>query len=101
MTKSDLAASAETVPHNESVASGQGAAVSWNAFLSTYLPAFILALGAGIALPAVPNLAQSFGVSFGVASGVVTAFLIGNLAGAIPSGWLIDKIGARPVLFAG
>jgi MFS family permease len=77
------------------------AAVSWDAFLSTYLPALVLALGTGIALPAVPTLAKSFDVSFGVASGVVTAFLLGNLAGTIPSGWLIDRFGRRPIIIAG
>jgi MFS family permease len=77
------------------------AAFSLQAFLSTYLPAMILALGTGIALPAIPTLAKSFGVSFGMASSVVTAFLIGNLAGTIPSGWLIDRFGRRPVLIAG
>ena len=77
------------------------AAVSWDAFLSTYLPALILALGAGVALPALPALAQSFDVSFGVASGVVTAYLLGNLFGTIPSGWLIDRFGRRSVLIAG
>jgi MFS family permease len=76
-------------------------AFSWEAFLSTYLPALTLALGTGIALPALPTLAMSFGVSFGMASGVVTAFLLGNLAGTIPSGWLIDRFGRRPVLIAG
>jgi MFS family permease len=76
-------------------------AFSWEAFLSTYLPAMVLALGTGIALPAIPTLAMSFGVSFGVASGVVTAFLLGNLAGTIPSGWLIDRFGRRPILIAG
>jgi MFS family permease len=77
------------------------AAVSWEAFLSTYLPALILALGTGIALPAIPTLAKSFAVSFGVASGVVTAFVLGNVAGTIPSGWLIDRFGRRVVLIAG
>src|SRR5215469_15863530 len=77
------------------------AAVSWDAFISTYLPALVLAIGTGIALPAVPSLAKSFGVSFGVASGVVTAFVLGNVAGTIPSGWLIDRFGRRVVLIAG
>ena len=76
-------------------------ALSWHAFLSTYLPALVFALGTGIALPAVPTLAKSFDVSFGVASGVVTAFLLGNLAGTIPTGWLIDRFGRRPVMIAG
>ena len=76
-------------------------AVSWDTFLSTYLPALVLALGTGIALPALPTLAMSFDVSFGVASGVITAFLIGNLVGTIPSGWLIDRFGRRAVLISG
>lgn len=61
----------------------------------------ILALGTGVAVPALPTLAKSFGVSFGLASGVVTMYLLGNLAGTIPSGWLVDRFGRRPVLIAG
>jgi len=76
-------------------------AVSWDAAFSTYLPALVLAVGNGIAVPAVPTLAKSFGVSFGIASGVVTAFLLGNLAISIPSGWLIDRLGRRVVLIGG
>jgi MFS family permease len=79
----------------------RGAAVSWEAFLGTYLPALVLALGTGIAVPALPTLAKSFGVSFGIASGVLTVFMLGNVAGTVPSGWLIDRFGRRPVLFAG
>jgi MFS family permease len=80
---------------------GVAKAVSWDALLSTYLPAFLLALGTGIVTPVIPALAQSFDVSFGVASGVVTAFLIGNVAATLPSGWLIDRFGRRPVIIAG
>lgn len=77
------------------------AAVSWRALFATYLPAFILSTGLGIALPAIPALANSFHVSFGVASGVITLFLIGSLSGTIPAGWLVDRFGRRPVLIAG
>lgn len=76
-------------------------AVSWDAFLSTYLPALVLAVGTGVALPAIPALAKSFNVSFALASGVVTAFVLGNVAGTLPSGWLIDRFGRRVVLIAG
>ncbi len=78
-----------------------GTAVSWNAFLSIYLPALVLALGTGIALPALPTLAKSFGISFGLASGIVTAFLLGNVAGTLPTGWLIDRFGRRPLVIGG
>lgn len=78
----------------------QDKALTWDAFFATYLPALVLALGTGVALPAVPTLAKSFHVSFGLASGVVTAFVLGNLAGTVPSGWLIDRFGRRSVLLA-
>ena len=80
---------------------GSRSAVSWDALLSIYLPALVLALGTGIALPAVPTLAKSFGVSFGAASGVVTTFLVGNLIGTLPAGWLIDRFGRRVVMIGG
>lgn len=76
-------------------------ALSWNQFMSTYMPALILALGTGIALPAIPGLAKSFHVSFAVATGVTTSFLIGNVVGTIPSGWLIDRFGRRWVMLGG
>lgn len=76
-------------------------AVSWEAFLSTYLPAMILALGTGIVLPALPKLAQSFDIDFAMASSIVTAFVVGNLVGTLPAGWLIDRFGRKSVLLAG
>ena len=76
-------------------------ALSWESVLSTYLPAMLLSLGVGMALPAIPVLARSFDVGFGMASFVVTAFLIGGTVGTIPTGWLIDRFGRRPVLIGG
>jgi MFS family permease len=73
-------------------------AVSWHSALSIYLPAFVLALGNAIALPAIPQLAKSFGVGFGMANNVVTAFLAGSVIGAIPTGFLLDRFGPRKVL---
>ena len=82
-------------------AGAENNALSWETFLDTYLPALVLALGVGIALPAIPTLARSFHVGFGLASGVVTAFLLGGMAGSIPTGWLIDRFGRRRVMLAG
>ena len=83
-------ATVETIPSPSAQAESQ--ALSWESVLSTYLPAMILALGVGMALPAVPVLARSFDVGFGLASFVVTAFLIGGAVGTIPTGWLIDRL---------
>src|SRR6266581_3575298 len=76
-------------------------ALSCDTFLSIYLPAVILALGTGIALPAIPILAKSFDVGFGLASFVITAFLIGGTVGSVPTGWMIDRFGRRPIMVAG
>lgn len=76
-------------------------ALSWSAFLSTYLPALILALGTGVALPAVPSLARSFHIGFGLASFVTTSFLLGSVLGTLPSGWMIDRLGRRRIMLLG
>jgi MFS family permease len=99
--KENRASDANDNPEAATPPRGVAKAVSWDALLSTYFPAFLLALGTGIVLPVIPALAQSFDVSFGVASGVVTAFLVGNVAATLPSGWLIDRFGRRPVIIAG
>jgi MFS family permease len=69
--------------------------------LSLYLPAFILALGTGIALPAVPVYAKSFDVGFGVASLVIVMHLAGRALSSIPTGFIIDRFGRRVVILAG
>ena len=69
--------------------------------LSMYLPALVMSMGTGVALPVLPVLAKSFDVSFGTASLVLIVYAIGSLASAIPTGFLVDRIGRRPVLIAG
>jgi MFS family permease len=69
--------------------------------LSLYLPAMILALGSGIALPALPVYARSFDVTFGVASLVVVASGLGSLVAGLPTGFLMDRIGRRKIILAG
>jgi len=69
--------------------------------LSLYIPAFILALGTGIALPAVPVYAKSFDVGFGVASLVIVMHLAGRALSSIPTGFVIDRFGRRAVILAG
>jgi MFS family permease len=61
----------------------------------------LLGLGAGVALPAIPILAKSFDISFGLASFVLTSFLLGGVVGTLPTGWMIDRFGRRPIMIAG
>ena len=69
--------------------------------LSLYLPAVILALGTGIALPALPVYARSFDVSLGVASSALVASGLGGLAAGLPTGYLLDRFGRRKIILAG
>src|SRR4051812_17443413 len=75
--------------------------LSGGSFFSIYFPAMLLRLGPGIAPPATPVVAKSFDVSFGLASFVAPSFILGGTIGTLPTGWLIDRIGRRPILIAG
>ena len=78
-----------------------GRLINRQSLFSLYLPAMALALGNGIALPAIPVYAKSFDVTFGVASLVLIAYEVGGAVGTVPTGYLIDRIGRRKVLLAG
>src|SRR4029434_7577022 len=69
--------------------------------LTLYFPAFVFALGYSIATPAIPVLAKSFDTGFGVASLVIVVHALGGLVAAVPTGFLVDRAGRRPILFAG
>jgi MFS family permease len=70
-------------------------------FLTLYFPAFVLALGYSIATPAIPVFAKSFETGFAVASLVIVVHALGGLLAAVPTGFLLDRVGRRPILFAG
>jgi MFS family permease len=70
-------------------------------FLTLYFPAFILALGYSIATPAIPIFAKSFDTGFAIASLVIVFHALGGLIAAVPTGFLVDRLGRRPMLFAG
>jgi MFS family permease len=70
-------------------------------FLTLYFPAFILALGYSIATPAIPVFAKSFDTGFAVASLVIVVHALGGLIAAVPTGFLLDRFGRRPILFSG
>jgi MFS family permease len=69
--------------------------------LSLYLPATLLALGQSMVAPIIPVFAKSFGIGVDAASLVFVAYSAGALAATFPAGYLMDKIGRRPVLLAG
>jgi MFS family permease len=69
--------------------------------LSLYLPSMMLSLGQSMVAPVIPGLTKSFGVTIGEASLVFVALSSGALVATFPAGYLMDKVGRRPVLLAG
>src|SRR5258705_8859606 len=69
--------------------------------LTLYFPGFVLALGYSIAMPAIPVFAKSFDTGFAVASLVLVMHGQGEMIAAVPPGFLVDRFGRRPMLFAG
>jgi MFS family permease len=76
-------------------------ATSLSTALSLYVPAVMLSMGLAIAAPALPAYAQSFDVSFTTASLIVIVVPWGGVVSTFPTGYLIDRLGRRPVLLAG
>jgi MFS family permease len=69
--------------------------------LSIYIPAFILAVGVNVAAPALPLFAKSFQVDFGMASLTLILNQLGAALSTIPTGYLVDRIGARKIVLLG
>lgn len=89
---------AKTVETENQESSG---VLSSDQFLTLYVPAFVFALGASIATPAIPVFAKSFDTGFGVASLVIVTHALGGLVAAVPTGFLVDRFGRRAILIAG
>ncbi|MEK7216899.1 MAG: MFS transporter [Chloroflexota bacterium] len=77
------------------------AVLSRSQILSLYLPALILSIGTGIIAPVLPVFAKSFDIGIGLASMVLVGYQVGALGATLPAGYLMDKIGRRPILLAG
>ncbi len=69
--------------------------------LSIYLPAFVLSLGTGIIAPVLPVYVKSFDISFAVASLAIILYQGGGMAITFPAGYLLDRLGRRPILLTG
>ena len=76
-------------------------AISKETILSLYLPAIILSLGTGIAAPVLPAYAKSFDVSFSSAALILIVQPWGGFVSTFPTGYMIDKLGRRPVILIG
>src|ERR1700761_2418102 len=63
--------------------------------------AFLVAVGFGIIGPAIPLLANQFGVSDALAATAISAFALFRFVSALGAGRVVRSLGERPVLTAG
>ena len=80
---------------------GQGRAGGWrgnDAILSLMLPAFLLGLGRGFAVPVLPLLAMEFGANASRAGLTVFIPMLGAVCSTLPAGYLMDRVGRRKLL---
>lgn len=63
--------------------------------------AFVIAIGFGLVAPVLPQFAQSFDVGVTAASVIVSAFALTRLLFAPAGGWLVERLGERPVYILG
>jgi MFS transporter, DHA1 family, multidrug resistance protein len=62
---------------------------------------FTVALGYGIAAPAIPQFAHQFGVSVAAAASVISVFALLRVVCALPAGRLVDRFGEAAVMAVG
>ena len=72
-----------------------------NLFLTLHLPAVSIGLGMGLTAVVLPDLTKSLGEGVGAAIGVFVVYQAGTVVAPLPTGYLIDRIGRRPLLLAG
>lgn len=70
----------------------------WSYGLPVYLPSFLYGIGQGAIIPAIPFSVRGLGGSVAMAGFVVAVLGIGRVAGTLPAGWLVQRIGERSAM---
>ncbi|WP_157001460.1 MFS transporter [Agromyces laixinhei] len=69
---------------------------SWRSIiLPAYLPTLVFSLGEGAMIPIIPLIATERGASLALAGLIAAMLMVGELAGDLPAGWLVARIGER------
>ncbi len=68
--------------------------------LPALLPSLLFGIGEGAIIPIIPAVANSLGAGLAGAGFIAAMIVVGQLAGDIPSGWLVAKIGERTAMIA-
>ncbi len=69
--------------------------------LPALLPTLLFSIGEGAIIPIIPLVADNLGATLAIAGFVSAAIMVGELAGNIPSGWLVARVGERPAMIGG
>ncbi|MDQ0892750.1 MFS transporter [Agromyces ramosus] len=74
---------------------------SWRSIiLPAYLPTLLFSLGEGAMIPVIPVVATDRGASLALAGLIAAMLMVGELAGDLPAGWLVARIGERNAMIA-
>ncbi|GAB3576414.1 MFS transporter [Leifsonia lichenia] len=63
--------------------------------LAAFLPTLLFSIGEGAIIPIIPIAAGNLGASLAIAGFISSMVMLGELAGDIPSGWVVSRIGER------
>ncbi|WP_138445053.1 MFS transporter [Sinomonas susongensis] len=63
--------------------------------LPVFLPTLLFSTGEGAILPIIPLVAHNLGASLALAGFVASMVMVGELAGDIPAGWVVSRVGER------
>jgi MFS family permease len=69
--------------------------------LSIYIPTLLFSVGQGLVIPVIPLFAKDLGAGLGLVGLVVTMRGIGSMAGDVPSGVLVARLGGRTTMGIG
>lgn len=77
----------------------RAAAFDWRSIiLPVYLPTLLFSVGEGAMIPVIPVVATDRGASLALAGLVAAMIMVGELAGDLPAGWLVSRIGERTAM---
>ena len=75
---------------------------SWKSVaLAAFLPTLLFSIGEGAIIPLIPAVANNLGATLAVAGFISAMVMVGELAGDIPAGWVVSKIGERNAMIWG
>ena len=63
--------------------------------LAAFLPTLLFSIGEGAIIPLIPIVADDLGATLAIAGFIAAMIMVGELAGDIPSGWVVAHIGER------